>query len=644
MEKRSIVVFVAGVVLAAACGFAAATTAPLAFDWMKLFLLASLAAVGGATPVRIPAFKGAVSASDPFVFTTLAALGPAPACLVSAAGVLGGLARHRPSPVKRVFNLANCVLATAVASFVFDALGGVPGAPLPTQLWPLMAATAAYFVCNTGLVSTAIVLDTGGRWLRTWYETGLWAAVGTFAGVTLAAGLLLLLNTIGAAGLALGVPPCWLIFNFYQTHTLRAERQLFKIEQIETLNSELEDKVAERTAELQQALAHIEKANERLRTANERLTEANRAKDEFLANVSHELRTPLNAIIGFSDLLRDGSFGALDDQQREFVRDIHESGEHLLDLINGILDLSKIEAGRLEAHPEELELERAIEEALAMVRPQAAKKRLSLAVGCASDVEVCRVDPGMFRQVLINLLSNAVKFTPDGGRVAVHARREAADDLVVSVEDSGVGIAEEHLARVFDEFYQVDGSYTRNYEGTGLGLALVKRLVALHGGTVEVRSKANEGSCFTCRFPDCVGRPRADALPAEEALLAPTSGRTIVVVEDNTVQRKLVCNVLRSRGHRVREAGSGEEAMGLLAGARTDLVLLDLDMPDADSREVVRLVLDAADPAPPIVGLVDAEHGDGALRARALGCVGSIATPVSLAGLAGSIEGYLALN
>jgi len=395
-------------------------------QWIGVFTLATLVALAGATPVRIPTLKTAVSATDPFVFTAMAAFGPGPACIVAAAGVLGSsLGNQRQRNSMRVsFNVGNVVLSIAAASQVYRLCGGVPGAPIPSQIWPLVACATVYFLVNTGLVTSIIVITTQRKFLNTWRQSGLWTAVSAYAGLALSAGLLFALQKFGPSGLALGIPPCWLLAAFYRTHKERQEEQQTRIHQIEVLNTELEDKVTDRTQELQEALAHIEKANLKLRLANERLTDANRAKSEFLANVSHELRTPLNAIIGFSDLMRDPEMGELNPEQCEFLGDIHESGEHLLRLINEILDLSKIEAGKMELHTERLDLQRAVREAVSMMRPQAAKGELRIEVDHDETVEIGELDPGMFRQVLLNLLSNAVKFTPPGGGVKVVVRRE----------------------------------------------------------------------------------------------------------------------------------------------------------------------------------------------------------------------------
>ncbi len=229
------------------------------------------------------------------------------------------------------------------------------------------------------------------------------------------------------------------------------------------------------------------------------LATANRHKSEFLANMSHELRTPLNAIIGFSEVLKERIFGELNDKQAEYIDDIHTSGHHLLSLINDILDLSKIEAGRMDLELSDFDLRAALQSALTLVRERATRHGVALSLEMTDGIGVIVADERKVRQVVLNLLSNAVKFTPEGGQVALRAR--PADGAVeVSVADTGIGIATKDQAAVFEEFRQV-GDSALKHEGTGLGLALAKRFVELHGGTIRVESAPGKGTTFTFSIP-----------------------------------------------------------------------------------------------------------------------------------------------
>jgi signal transduction histidine kinase len=251
-----------------------------------------------------------------------------------------------------------------------------------------------------------------------------------------------------------------------------------------------------------QAVIAIQNARlfQEIQDKSRQLEVANQHKSEFLANMSHELRTPLNAIIGFSEVLIERMFGDLNDKQDDYLKDIHSSGKHLLSLINDILDLSKIEAGRMELDVESFDVPAALDNAMTLVRERAQRHGIALSLQVAPDVGTLRADERKFKQILLNLLTNAVKFTPDGGKVDVHAGL-VGGVLQVAVADTGIGIAPEDQAAVFEEFRQVGRHYTNKQEGTGLGLTLTKRFVELHGGSLTLRSESGKGSTFTFTLP-----------------------------------------------------------------------------------------------------------------------------------------------
>ena len=230
------------------------------------------------------------------------------------------------------------------------------------------------------------------------------------------------------------------------------------------------------------------------------LEAANRHKSEFLANVSHELRTPLNAIIGFSEVLQERLFGELNEKQAEYTDDILSSGRHLLSLINDILDLSKIEAGRMELEVTTFDLPDAIENALLLVRERASRHGIKLDRAIDERLGDFTGDERKVKQVLVNLLSNAVKFTPEGGRIKVEARL-GDNAAMVSVADTGIGIAKEDQEVIFEEFRQVGSNYAHKREGTGLGLSLTRKFVELHGGKIWVESELGKGATFTFTLP-----------------------------------------------------------------------------------------------------------------------------------------------
>ena len=245
-------------------------------------------------------------------------------------------------------------------------------------------------------------------------------------------------------------------------------------------------------------LKRIERA---LQQKNAELEDASRMKSEFLANMSHELRTPLNAIIGFSEVLIAKLFGELNEKQEDYLQDIHTSGKHLLNLINDVLDLSKVEAGRMDLEPSQFDLPSALSDAMTLIRERATKHGIQLGLDVEPELGPITADERKFKQILLNLLSNAVKFTPDGGRVDVKASR-TQDAVEIAVRDTGIGIAPGDQEAVFEEFRQVGADYMSKQEGTGLGLALTRRFVELHGGRIWLTSEVGKGSTFYFTIPD----------------------------------------------------------------------------------------------------------------------------------------------
>lgn len=263
------------------------------------------------------------------------------------------------------------------------------------------------------------------------------------------------------------------------------------------------DRTKEKAAEakVREYTVALERANRELALAKEQAEASNRSKSSFLANMSHELRTPLNAIIGFAELLYDGHVPPGSPEHKEFLGDIVSSGRHLLQLINDILDLSKVEAGKLEFHPVPVDPRALIGEVIATLRNTAAGRQIEIAVVVDPELTQVTLDPARLKQVLYNYLSNALKFTPEGGKIIVRAQGEPANFFRISVEDTGVGIAPEDLRRLFLEFQQLEAGLDKKHAGTGLGLALTKRLVEAQGGSVAVESRLGVGSTFSAVLP-----------------------------------------------------------------------------------------------------------------------------------------------
>jgi signal transduction histidine kinase/DNA-binding response OmpR family regulator len=350
---------------------------------------------------------------------------------------------------------------------------------------------------------------------------------------------------------------------------------------LQRAHHELEQRVRERTAELAVA-------NKELDLRNREVERATQMKSKFLASMSHELRTPLNAIVGFSDLLAEGTPGQLNDKQKRFVNHIKQGSGHLLQLINDILDLSKIEAGQLELRSEDFQIRDTLPEVLSTIRPLAMVKNIQIEQTMENDQHVY-ADRVRFKQILYNLLSNAVKFTPKAGRIDIDCHGDG-NSVCISVTDSGVGIRAEDQAVIFEEFRQVEGPAGATQEGTGLGLAITKRLVEQQGGRITLESEFGKGSRFTFTLP---AGSRGSEIPSanEPTSLSIVAGEgrgkpLILVVDDEVTARELLASYLCPE-YRIAMAESGEEAVEQARHLRPDAITLDVMMPGGNGFETL---------------------------------------------------------
>ncbi|NEQ25499.1 MAG: PAS domain S-box protein, partial [Microcoleus sp. SIO2G3] len=341
--------------------------------------------------------------------------------------------------------------------------------------------------------------------------------------------------------------------------------------------------------ERKQADEQLRQSSERISLANAELARATRLKDEFLANMSHELRTPLNAILGLSEALQEEVYGSLTDKQHKSMTTIENSGRHLLELINDILDLSKIESGKMQLDTAPVGVHNLCESSLTFVKQLAHQKRIKLSSKIAEGLGEIEVDERRIRQVLINLLSNAVKFTPEGGEVCLEIEGNVSSEtLQFRVIDTGIGIAPESIDKMFKPFVQLDSSLSRRYAGTGLGLALVRRIVELHGGSIALESELGNGSRFTVSLPWKEATQTVQSVQErEEALGELPNIHQAVIVEDSETAGKQVARYLAEMGSATFIYSQGEGAVDAVKRFDPEVIILDLLLPGLSGWEVL---------------------------------------------------------
>ncbi|MEN8217206.1 MAG: PAS domain S-box protein [Pseudomonadota bacterium] len=418
-----------------------------------------------------------------------------------------------------------------------------------------------------------------------------------------------------------------------QIFAARASAELGRIQALEALHEErasLAMRVKERTAELT--------------AANAELARVARLKDEFLACMSHELRTPLNSILGLSEMLQDGIYGTLNTKQNKSIRTIEESGRHLLSLINEILDLAKIDAGKLKLEIAPVSVDGISNASLRLIKESALKKRIKTSANYDSAVKIIQADERYLLQILLNLLSNAIKFTPEGGQVNLEVRAHAEQRTVnFIVSDTGIGIAEKDMVRLFKPFIQLDSGLNRAYEGTGLGLSLVSRLTELHGGSVSVKSEIGKGTHFIVSLP---WQPITETLPTpdEPAPQAdiPSSSAVILLVDDNLTTIETLSDYLEANGYQIIMAYDGTQAIEKTIEEHPDLILMDIQMPCMDGQEATRRIRAKAEVgATPIIALTALAMPGDRERCLEAGVNDYLSKPVNLKRLKAAIEGLV---
>jgi signal transduction histidine kinase/CheY-like chemotaxis protein len=551
--------YLATVVAAGATVFA--LFVPLSLPQPVLFAALLASAILTATwKVDLPAAVASgstLSVSYAADMMALLLLGPQAAMMIAVAGAWaqGTVKVTRRHPAYRTaFSMAAEAITIAMTAAAYRMSGG-PARPLEVAALagPLVASLCTYFVVHTGLIATAAALSTGRDPWRVWRAEFLWSGASFMVAGTLG-GVAAVIVDRGAHWIAvLMLAPVYLTYRTYIVFTGRLE--LLEREQ-----------AARATAE-----------------------QANRLKDQFLATVSHELRTPLNSILGWADMLRSGKLAPA--HRDRAVHAVYESARRQAQIVDDLLDVSRIMAGRLRLQRSALDLAQIIHAAAEIVQPAADARRIRVTLDVAACDGAFFGDASRLQQIVWNLLTNAVKFTPPGGAVSLQLRRSSRH-LELVVADTGEGIAAEFLPAVFDPFRQGDGSPTRAHGGLGLGLSIVKHLVAAHGGEIRVESGGpGQGSTFTVRLPivSVYGEMDEALAPAADDLHHPASleGLSVLLVDDDATSRTMVTACLEAHHAEVITAVTAAEALDLVQRRRVDVLVADLAMPEQDGYALI---------------------------------------------------------
>jgi signal transduction histidine kinase len=451
----------------------------------RLFLLVGLTALVGTRPVRLKWLGVKIAATHPFIFCALAVLGQWPATLVGLAGIVGAqLGSKKPLvAVHFTFNLGASALATGVASIVFAALGGRPGQPALELIPPLTAATAAFFAANSGLVTGVIVLDKGQNFYDTWVRTFRWTTVTYLAGMPLAVLMIFMLDWIGPWGLALGIPPTWMILAYYRANREKTEEQQRRIQEIEALNALLEQRVEERTHDLQEALAQIK--------------ELQSLKATLTQTLVHDLKNPLAAVAGNLDLLEMQNEN---ERVLRLVRRSRAGADRLQRMIMDLMDIARMEEGRFGLSIERFDLCAIAAKALENAEASFEQQGIHFVLLRPETQCALRADPAVLHRTLDNLLANALRYSPKGGTVTV-AIVPGDEAFEITVADQGKGIPEQYREKVFEKYAQIELRKAGVSINRGLGLTFCQLAIEAHGGTIVADEAPGGGAMFRIRMP-----------------------------------------------------------------------------------------------------------------------------------------------
>jgi signal transduction histidine kinase/ActR/RegA family two-component response regulator len=566
-----------------------AAALPVARLDLRFLLLGVLVCVSSHVAVRIPRVSGRITVSDTLIFLTMLLYGGAAAVLLSALeGVYASLRISR-RPLTIFFNAAVLALSTFLTAAALRALFGASDLAgndySAYSLAAVFVMALVQYVANTGLIAVEKSMKLGERFWPTWKTYYLWTSVTYLAGASAAGATARLVQSVGFYAVLATVPIIAIIYFTYLTYLKNIEDSEAHVEELSRYLRELKQGEAER-----------ERILLREQAARAEAEAANRVKDEFLSTLSHELRTPLTSIIGWTSLMRAGQVKG--EVKAQALETIERNARIQSRLIDDLLDLSRIISGKLLLDTRDVELAAVVSDSIDVVRPAANAKGIRLTYECEPGAKPVAGDPARLQQVAWNLLSNAVKFTPEGGEVTVRLTREDAR-VRLAVSDTGKGIAPEFLPHVFDRFRQADSATTRAYGGLGLGLAIVRHLVELHGGTAQADSGGEgRGSTFSVTFPlaqatacECAPSAAAAAADGRDAgRVEGLAGVRVLVVDDELDTRKLISAVIAQSGAEVTACASAGEALETLKTWRPHILMSDIGMPGEDGYALIRQV------------------------------------------------------
>jgi len=535
--------------------------------------------------VRIPRVSGRITVADTFVFLGMLIYGGAAAILLSALEGIAVTVIISKKPRIFLFNSAILATSTFFTSTVLNLAFGPPVTIISegfTQrfLYAICVMGFVQYIANTTLIAIEKSSKLKESTWQTWRTYYLWTSVTYFAGASAAGIIAILIHRHGFYAVVATVPIILIICFTYQTYLKNLAASL---EQTEAARLHVEE-LSKYVSQLQRSEEAREQLLLRAERARAEAEAANRIKDEFLATLSHELRTPLTSLLGWSSVLRE----AKRDEKvlNQGLEAIDRNARVQAQLIDDLLDVSRIVSGKLNLDVRPLEISSVIRAAINVVRPAADAKGITLEYCAQPGLGAISADSARLQQITWNLLSNAVKFTPHSGRISVRVEQDGSDARV-TVQDTGQGIDPEFLPRVFDRFRQADSSTTRSFGGLGLGLAIVRHLVELHGGTVSAHSDGvNKGASFSATFPLLADRsePITVAHSGEMSSFEIRSldGLRVLVVDDEPEARQIISTVITRTGGEVKTCTCASEALANLAEWKPDVILSDIAMPDED--------------------------------------------------------------